>query len=331
MVLRNNFQCLEGCCVLSVAQGLVFFSPPKSFWGGVLVGRWEPNSVPLLLLFQGGRRCEPLKQQEETAGGRSDWHAHRQAEANRHVVPMVPCSSVHKTRQLLKILREYRDIFDSPYCIRYSSKWMYWKRACIRVQNTNCRLDVSRLCDFDLHICFLVCFDAETFSDCHIFECPVGVAQNRWVRPHLWFESRCNLRQSPIYIHVAIFMLAKGAIIYKKMLTNNAHRWYERQQWCRLGDWLRWINYWNLDLRDLEETQIKWQLSSHVVKLTKQCYAFVYTWYCGKWLGFHVWVLRSAGARQRSRAQVGSCPVAVDFLKDFFFLLERRVLMSLIN
>lgn len=96
------FQCLEGCCVLSAAQGLVFFLPPNSFWRGVLVGRWEPNSVPLLLLFQGGRRCEPLKQQEETAGGRSDWHAHRQAEANRHVVPMVPCYSVHKTRQLLK-------------------------------------------------------------------------------------------------------------------------------------------------------------------------------------------------------------------------------------
>lgn len=32
-----------------------------------MVGRLEPNSVPLLLLFQGGRRCEPLKQQEETA------------------------------------------------------------------------------------------------------------------------------------------------------------------------------------------------------------------------------------------------------------------------
>lgn len=65
-----------------------------------MVGRSEPNSVPLLLLFQGGRRCEPLKQQEETAGGRSDWLG--QKPIDRHVVPLAPCSSVHKTRQLLK-------------------------------------------------------------------------------------------------------------------------------------------------------------------------------------------------------------------------------------
>lgn len=38
----------------------------------VVVGRSEPNSVPLLLLFQGGRRCEPLKQQEEQTGRPSD-------------------------------------------------------------------------------------------------------------------------------------------------------------------------------------------------------------------------------------------------------------------
>lgn len=54
------------------------------------------------------------------------------------------------------------------------------KRARISVQNTNCRLEMSRLCDFDLHnFIYFFYFDVETFSDCHIFESPVGVAPNR--------------------------------------------------------------------------------------------------------------------------------------------------------
>lgn len=125
---------------------------------------------------------------------------------------------------------------------------MYWKRAYVRVQNTNCRLeDVSRLCDFDLHIVF-ICFDAETFSDCHIFGSPVGVAQNRRLAPFLWFWSRCNLWQSPIYIHVAIFMLAKGAINDKMMmLTNNANHWNHSNSAMISFRRLHWIDYWNLN------------------------------------------------------------------------------------
>lgn len=66
-----------------------------------MVGRWEPNSVPLLLLFQGGRRCEPLEQQEETAGRRSDWLG--QKPIDRRVVPLGPRAAQYiKTRQLLK-------------------------------------------------------------------------------------------------------------------------------------------------------------------------------------------------------------------------------------
>lgn len=59
---------------------LLFF--PFSFWRGVLLGRSEPNSEPLLLLFQGGRRCEPLKQQEKMTGGCSD-SSHRQRPNNK--------------------------------------------------------------------------------------------------------------------------------------------------------------------------------------------------------------------------------------------------------
>lgn len=85
------------CMCLLLKHRLVF---PHSFWRGVLAGRSEPNSVPLLLLFQGGRRCEPLKQQEETAGGRSDSRTYRQTDTNRHVVLLAGlqmlCSSVQK-------------------------------------------------------------------------------------------------------------------------------------------------------------------------------------------------------------------------------------------
>lgn len=89
------------------------FSPHSFFWRGVLAGRSEPNSVPLLLLFQGGRRCEPLKQQEETTGGRSDSHTERDK--------LGSC----------KILQEYKDIFNSPYCIQYSFIWMYYNLKCV--------------------------------------------------------------------------------------------------------------------------------------------------------------------------------------------------------
>lgn len=60
-----KFKCTNSSCTVH----LFFFFSSQS-------GRSEPNSVPLLLLFQGGRCCEPLEQQEETAGGRYRSHAY---------------------------------------------------------------------------------------------------------------------------------------------------------------------------------------------------------------------------------------------------------------
>lgn len=126
----GSVQYLESVVFVFTVEAPSCFSP-YSFWRGVLAGRSEPNSVPLLLLFQGGRRCEPLKQQEETTGGRSD--SHRQTDTDRHIVLLankqVLCSSVQKGS--CKILHEYKDIFNSPYCIQYSFIWMYYNLKCV--------------------------------------------------------------------------------------------------------------------------------------------------------------------------------------------------------
>lgn len=123
----GSVQYLESIVCVSFEAPSCF--SPHSFWRGVLVGRSEPNSVPLLLLFQGGRRCEPLKQQEETTGGRSDSHTQTDRQIRIDMLHCwqnyTACSSVQKLGSC-KILQEYRNIFNSPYCTPYSFIWMYY-------------------------------------------------------------------------------------------------------------------------------------------------------------------------------------------------------------
>lgn len=90
--------------------------PPSSHWRGVVVGRSEPNSVPLLLLFQGGRRCEPLKQQEEQTGAPS--HSDSSLTIDEH-------NNTCCAAQKMAAVKCYSNMSDSPDCTFYSLAWMY--------------------------------------------------------------------------------------------------------------------------------------------------------------------------------------------------------------
>lgn len=229
-----------------------------------------------------------------------------------------PCSSVHKTRQLLK---HYKNIeMCSTHLTVFTTVPNECIETCISVQDTNCRLEVSRLCDFDLHnFFFFFCFDTESFSDCHIFVSRRCTEQT--THDVLWI----SITVQPL----AIFNLYSCCHLCvserSKRCQEDANKSCEPlvRALAMMKERLHPINDPNLNCYPNWEICKKNKWSGSYLPTFSSLF-FVYTWYDQ--------VFTSYGQLLRYREAKLRLDFAVDFEGFFlFFLLDCRVLMPPIN